>query len=115
MKPLHQPFPWQPIVNQMIPEFHLTKPSTFMQGIPYLVHERNAGGQREDISVVKFINYDPCPAFVIVQKADGIRLRCLRDDIYTLTNADHSAAVFQLASLFWRGMKKFALVHKAHP
>ena len=97
----------------MILELQITRPQTFKNGNAYLRQDRNGGGQRQAISVVKFLNYDPCPAFVIVQIMDGSRLRCLREDLYAIRSKDHQTFTIQLTSLFRRYLKKIEMVHRA--
>ena len=34
------------------------------------------------LTPVKFVKYDPCPAFAIIQVGTGQRMRCSRDDLF---------------------------------
>jgi len=98
----------------MIPKFQITRPLSFENGFTYLYQERDAVGQRKEISVVKFLEYDPCPAFVIVQILDGSRLRCLREDLFTSKENDHQTSSMQLSSFFHRHVNKVESGNKSH-
>jgi hypothetical protein len=60
-------------------DFDLIRPGTFVDGHEYFLKERFE--DKPALIPVKFIAYDPCPAFVIVRKGSG-RQRCLRDDLF---------------------------------
>jgi hypothetical protein len=98
----------------MIPKLQLTRPLSFENGFSYLYQERDAVGQRQEISVVKFLDYDPCPAFVIVQILDGSRLRCLREDLFTSKENDHQTSSMQLSSFYCRHVNKIEPGNKSH-
>jgi len=98
----------------MIPKFQITRPQSFENGNTYLYQERDAVGQRQELSDVKFLNYDPCPAFVIVQIMDGSRLRCLREDLFNSKENDHQTFSMQLSSFFRRHVKKVEAGIKFH-
>jgi len=98
----------------MISKLHITRPLSFENGFIYLYQERDAVGQRQKISVVKFLDYDPCPAFAIVQLLDGSRLRCLREDLFTSKENDHQTSSMQLSSFFRRHINKVESGIKSH-
>jgi len=98
----------------MIPKFQITRPQSLEDGNTYLYQDRVAVGQRQEFSVVKFLDYDPCPAFVIVQKLDGSRLRCLREDLFTSKENDHQTSSLQLSSFFHRHVNKVESGNKSH-
>jgi len=98
----------------MIPKFQITRPQSLEDGNTYLYQDRVAVGQRQEFSVVKFLDYDPCPAFVIVQKLDGSRLRCLREDLFTSEENDHQTSSLQLSSFFHRHVNKVESGNKSH-
>jgi hypothetical protein len=97
----------------MIPELKITRPQSFKDGNAYLHQDRNRDGQRQAMSIVKFLDYDPCPAFVIIQIMDGRRLRCLREDLYTFRGKNHQTSTIQITSLFRRHIKKIEMILKA--
>ena len=98
----------------MIPKFQITRPLSFEDGNIYLYQDRDAVGQRKEISMVKFLDYDSCPAFVIVQILDGSRLRCLREDLFTPKENDHQTSSMQLSSFFHRHVNKVESGNKSH-
>ena len=98
----------------MIPKFKLTRPHSLENGNAYLYQDRDGVGQYQNFSVVKFLDYDPCPAFVIVQKLDGSRLRCLREGLFTSNENDHQTSSMQLASFFNRHLNKVNPGNKSH-
>ncbi|MFC1923370.1 hypothetical protein ACFLY4_08775 [Chloroflexota bacterium] len=98
----------------MIPQFQLTRPHSLENGNTYLYQDRVVVGQHQEFSVVKFLDYDPCPAFVIVQKLDGSRLRCLREGLFTSNENDHQTFSMQLASFFNRQLNKVNPGNKSH-
>jgi hypothetical protein len=63
--------------------FKRIRPGTFIDGEEYLLIEGSGSINQLPVLVpVKFIAYDPSPAFVIVRQ-DNRRLRRLRDDLYS--------------------------------
>ena len=68
----------------------LLRPSTLIDGGEYILRERPAYDGRHDaghhagftLTPVKFLKYDPCPAFAIIQARTGQRMRCCRDDLF---------------------------------
>jgi hypothetical protein len=75
-------------INLIFPETKLMRPKSLNNGGLYLYWARDVGGIRSHASVVKFQNYDACPAFVIIKKSDGSRTRCLREDLFRLGDRD---------------------------
>ena len=72
----------------------LLRPSTLIDGSEYILREPRVYDARHDarhdaghragftLTPVKFIKYDPCPAFAIIQAGTGQRMRCCRDDLF---------------------------------
>jgi hypothetical protein len=58
----------------------LIRPHTLVIGETYYLCDRNETSQEPDLVAVKFVAYDACPAFVIVNTGDR-RIRCSRDDV----------------------------------
>lgn len=98
----------------MIPNFQITRPLSLENGKIYLYQDRDAVGQRKEISMVKFLGYDSCPAFVIVQILDGSRLRCLREDLFISNENNQQASSMQLSSIFNRHLNKVESGNKSH-
>lgn len=61
-------------------------PYSLKAGKNYLLRERQLDSGRKVPSIVKFVAYDPCPAFVIIQDSRGLKIRCLREDIFEINN-----------------------------
>ena len=97
----------------MIPKIQITRPQSLENGKTYLYQDRVGVGQRQEFSVVKFLDYDPCPAFVIVQILDGSRLRCLREDLFISNENDHQTSSVQFGSFFNRHANKVETGHKS--
>ena len=55
------------------------RPATFEDGQVYLRRPFRPGLPP---AYVRFVRYDPCPAFVWVCEEDGRRVRCPRDDLF---------------------------------
>jgi len=91
----------------------LSQPKSLEKSNFYLYRERDSDGHRRPPSVVKFINYDPCPAFVIIQILDGSRLRCLREDIFSTIENDQKTSINQLSAFFRRQVRKVGDGHKS--
>ena len=66
----------------MIVNIEFTRPDSFDNGKKYLFRERNYDGERRSIETVKFVDYTPCPAIVIIRIENGNRQRCLREDLF---------------------------------
>jgi hypothetical protein len=62
--------------------FKLSRPTTLIDGAPYLSLERAAAGAARLIPVT-FLAYTACPAFVVVSDGES-RLRCPRADLFDL-------------------------------
>lgn len=60
----------------------LISPETFTPGGRYLWRERHSRSRVRALLPVLFLTYDPCPAFVIVQNREGVRVRCPRAEVY---------------------------------
>lgn len=60
----------------------LIRPKSLQDGLIYLRAERRISMDAFEFSFVKFNKYDPCPAFVWVNKSDGLCERCPRDEIF---------------------------------
>lgn len=80
------------------PKFQFIRPYTFERGKYYIFRERQLGSGRKAPSVVKFIAYDACPAWVIIQDSRGLKMRCLREDIFEINNDFHHHACHQQLS-----------------
>ena len=61
---------------------HHIRPDTFEAGGEYLRAERLRAPLASAFIPVRFVAYDPCPAFVIVRGPDGVRRRCPRAELY---------------------------------
>jgi hypothetical protein len=57
----------------------IERPLTFKEGLQYLLRK---GGAESGTTPVRFLRYDPCPAFVIVTDSMGQVLRCPREDLF---------------------------------
>lgn len=55
------------------------RPATFVKGGQYLWRSTLPS---QETKVVRFIGYDPCPAFIIVLDSSGQKMRCPRDDVF---------------------------------
>lgn len=60
----------------------LVRPQTLEAGHEYLLRSEPAKNIALSLVKVRFVEYDPCPAFVIVKSPAGTK-RCLRDDLFT--------------------------------
>ena len=67
----------------MKPAYVLTRPYTLDFGKEYYLRVRQDSGIYPTYFPVRFTNYDPCPALVVVDKGDGQLWRVPRDDIFT--------------------------------
>ena len=59
-----------------------TRPVTLVHRKVYLQHNRSRIGIHQSSSVVVFLSYTACPAFVIIQDESGLKIRCSRDDLF---------------------------------
>jgi hypothetical protein len=79
------------------------RPQSLDSGEIYLFRERNYHGMRQTITTVKFVNYTPCPAIVIIKYMNGSKQRCLREDLFEFRITEgYQAAWIKLISLFRR-------------
>jgi hypothetical protein len=69
----------------MTAKFDFTRPISFTIGESYLYWERNIDGNQQTPTIVRFVDYTPCPAIVIIKNHDRRKQRCLRDDLFELT------------------------------
>lgn len=61
----------------------LVRPTTFIEGERYVWQPARRKSKNPPLqSVVAFVGYDPCPAFVIVSSGAGRTQRCPRDELY---------------------------------
>jgi len=56
---------------------------TFEEGRDYVRMEQRKVTLKPVLAAVEFIDYDPCPAYIIVRDKVGKKYRCLRDDLFT--------------------------------
>ncbi len=69
----------------MKPDNGYHRPKTFLEDEVYSRRVLDEWSQVQGYRTIKFIGYDPCPAFVIVQ--DGtVRKRCPREEIFAESN-----------------------------
>lgn len=68
----------------------LVHPITFIEDRRYLCLQGRPNGGAPVLVPVRFITYDPCPAFVIVRTGPGRRIRCLREDLFACPQEIHS-------------------------
>lgn len=57
------------------------QPQTLIQGMNYLLSMGNPINPGHHTAIVEFVDYDPCPAIVIVRTSDGGKLRCQRSSL----------------------------------
>jgi len=95
---------------------NLNRPQTLEIGKLYLHREHPMIRKSSVSALVKFSSYTACPAFVIVQSNSGIKIRCPRDDLFTINGSDFilGSLVFatlfkylKLASVFFRSLFPF--------
>jgi hypothetical protein len=67
----------EPEMNQFV------QPTTFNDNALYWLLTPSGG--RYYYNLVRFIKYDPCPAFVIILDGAGLRRRCLRQNLWILS------------------------------
>jgi hypothetical protein len=90
------------------------RPQTLDTGEIYLYRERNYHGLRQTTTEVRFVNYTPCPAVVIIKHRNGSKQRCLREDLFEFKYAvRYQAAWIELMPLVCRyaTFVKIRLVH----
>ncbi len=61
----------------------LIRPVTLTEGAEYLRLEHPENGNKPTPTLVRFIGYTACPAFVIVSDSSGRRGRCLREELFS--------------------------------
>ncbi len=61
----------------------LTRPKTLDNGKEYYLRVRQANGSYPTYIPIKFIDYDPCPALVLITQGDGHIWRAAREDLFT--------------------------------
>ncbi len=66
----------------------LNRPQTLENGKFYLHREQSRIRKYKVVSVVLFSSYSACPAFVIVQDESGVKIRCPRDDLFTINESE---------------------------
>jgi hypothetical protein len=67
----------------------LPRPTTLTTGSQYRRLVSDEAGSEPRFTLVKFLTYTACPAFVIVTQGNG-RLRCSRADLFDLAGAPAS-------------------------
>jgi hypothetical protein len=67
--------------HSMDTQFKLMRPDTFVTGETYYLSNKNETSQVSDLVSIKFIAYNACPAFVIIDTGSK-RIRCSRDDVF---------------------------------
>lgn len=65
------------MIGDSVPHKDLIRPKTLELGQPYLL----VSDDGTTPVVVSLVNYDPCPAFVIVRLPSGKKVRCARDRV----------------------------------
>ena len=58
------------------------RPVTLVHRKVYLQQNRSRIDIHQSSSVVVFLSYTACPAFVIIQDESGLKIRCPRDDLF---------------------------------
>lgn len=92
------------IKQPMMPTIELIRPLTFIDGEKYLFVEHLPD---KDVKLVQFLNYDPCPAIIIVRASDGQVIRCLRDDLFSIKVNDRPSQPLQSSALLQREKESF--------
>lgn len=75
-------------------ESSIQRPSTFLEGLQYLL--KNGSAESGPV-LVRFLRYDPCPAFVIVADPVGQVVRCPREDLFLVNGMPDGSALAQPA------------------
>ena len=87
----------------MTTKIEFARPQSLDIGKIYLYRERNYEGERQTTTAVKFVNYSPCPAIVIIKLRNGSKQRCLREDLFEFRIVErYQAAWIVLISIFRR-------------
>jgi len=66
-------------------KFTLSRPATLIEGSEYLMKKSTDGNQVPTLVPVKFVAYEPHPAFVIVSRGEDHQ-RCSRDNLFVMMN-----------------------------
>ena len=74
--------------QELFASVNLVRPWTLEFYERYIRIERPAIFTNPISNTVRFIAFDPCPAFVIVQNSEGIKFRCPREETYLYTDGD---------------------------
>ena len=61
----------------------IVRPPTFEKGRSYLLRQRHGNGKDSGYVPVKFLEYEPCPAVVMVCDGEGKLWRIPREDLFT--------------------------------
>jgi hypothetical protein len=64
------------------------RPHTFQNGELYSYHPHSLNENQCAPSIVTFSSYTSSPAFVIIQNNSGSKIRCPRDDLFELLDAE---------------------------
>jgi len=70
-------------IMSLKPAYVLTRPYTLDYGKEYYLQIHQDNGSYPSYLPVKFVNYDPCPAMIVVSKGDGQLWKVPREDIFT--------------------------------
>ena len=74
----------------MKPILAIIRPETLDNGGKYLLRTRHNTGHDPDYIPVRFVGYDPCPAWVVVRDGDGNLLRIPHEDVFTYEVSDYA-------------------------
>ena len=74
----------------MKPILAITSPDTLENGGKYLLRTRKNDGRDPFYIPVRFVSYDSCPAWVVVNDNDGNLLRIPREDVFTYEVSDYT-------------------------
>ncbi len=59
------------------------RPFTLVEGNTYLLRMQGSASPEATYFPVVFVNFDSCPAMVIVKNSEGHRFRCTRADLFS--------------------------------
>jgi hypothetical protein len=82
-------------------KYMLFRPATLVEGKQYLLRETRGNGTMVVLIPVKFVDYTSSPAFVIVSNGSGMRIRCLREALFsneTLTQDERQLLIIPSSS-----------------
>jgi hypothetical protein len=95
----------------MITKKGFYRPQSLNNGDIYIFRERNYIGERQSSIPITFVDYTPCPAIVIIKFRNGIKQRCLREDIFELRLIEKYQAVgIEFISTF----RRYSTLVKSH-